>query len=91
MITVAFPDGTMEEYDLKNESDTRAYEYKISNRVRLQEGRTDRHQGGRPMLQGERWSSFIPTYLKGRWSSQATAPSEAIKLWNDTHPKEGYQ
>lgn len=35
MITVAFPDGTMEEYDLQNESDTRAYEYKISNRVRL--------------------------------------------------------
>ena len=34
MITVAFPDGTMEEYDLKNESDTRAADYKITARIR---------------------------------------------------------
>ena len=47
MITVAFPDGTMEEYDLKNESDTRAYEYKIYNRVRnLKKGETIIIKGG---------------------------------------------
>jgi len=34
MITVAFPDGTMEEYDLSNESDTRAADYKITARIR---------------------------------------------------------
>ena len=34
MITVAFPDGTMEEYDLTDSNDTRSYEYKIYNRVR---------------------------------------------------------
>ena len=34
MITVAFPDGTMEEYDLKNESDTRAADYKITACIR---------------------------------------------------------
>ena len=35
MITVAYPDGTVEEYDLNDQSDTRAYEYKIYNRVRI--------------------------------------------------------
>ena len=35
MIVVAFPDGTVEEYDLDNQDDTRAYEYKIYNRVRI--------------------------------------------------------
>lgn len=35
MITVAFPDGTVEEYDLNDQSDTRSYEYKIYNRVRI--------------------------------------------------------
>ena len=35
MITVAFPDGTVEEYDLTNQDDTRSYEYKIYNRVRI--------------------------------------------------------
>ena len=26
----------------------------------------------------------------GERSEDRTVPSEAIKLWNDTHPKEGY-
>lgn len=34
MITIAYPDGTMEQYDLKDESDTRALDYKIYNRIR---------------------------------------------------------
>jgi len=34
MIIITFPDGTAEEYDLSDESDTRSYEYKIYNRVR---------------------------------------------------------
>ena len=35
MITVAFPNGEVEEYDLTNQDDTRSYEYKIYNRVRI--------------------------------------------------------
>lgn len=47
MITVAFPDGTMEEYDLKNESDTRAADYKITARIRsLKKGDTITIKGG---------------------------------------------
>lgn len=35
MITVAYPDGTCEEYDLNDQDDTRTYDYKIYNRVRI--------------------------------------------------------
>ena len=35
MIVVAFQDGTVEEYDLNDQDDTRAYDYKIYNRVRI--------------------------------------------------------
>ena len=41
MITVAFPDGTVEEYDLNDQDDTHTYDYKIYNRVRtLKKGET---------------------------------------------------
>lgn len=35
MITITFPDGTVEEYDLNDQDDTRTYDYKIYNRVRI--------------------------------------------------------
>lgn len=35
MITVAFPNGEVEEYDLNDQDDTRTYDYKIYNRVRI--------------------------------------------------------
>ena len=47
MITVVFPDGTVEEYDLNDQDDTRTYDYKIYNRVRmLQKGETIIIKGG---------------------------------------------
>lgn len=47
MITVAFPDGTVEEYDLNDQDDTRTYDYKIYNRVRtLKKGETITIKGG---------------------------------------------
>ena len=47
MIVITFPDGTMEEYDLKNESDTRAADYKITARIRsLKKGDTITIKGG---------------------------------------------
>ena len=47
MIVITFPEGTCEEYDLSNESDTRTYDYKIYNRVRiLKKGETIIIKGG---------------------------------------------
>ena len=34
MIVITFPDGTCEEYNLKDSNDAYAYEYKMHNRVR---------------------------------------------------------
>ena len=48
MIVITFPDGTCEEYDLSNESDTRAADYKITARIRsLKKGDTITIKGGR--------------------------------------------
>ena len=38
---------------------------------------------------GYKWHVECPKC--GERSEDRTLPSEAIKLWNDTHPKEGYQ
>lgn len=47
MITITFPDGSCEEYDLSNESDTRAADYKITARIRsLKKGETIIIKGG---------------------------------------------
>ena len=35
MITITFPDGTCEEYDLGNQSDTRQVDYKLLARIRI--------------------------------------------------------
>jgi hypothetical protein len=41
MITIAYPDGTMEEYDLDNTGDSRTLAYKMDNRMRtLKAGET---------------------------------------------------
>ena len=34
IVTTTFPDGTCEEYDLGNQSDTRAVDYKLLARIR---------------------------------------------------------
>ena len=48
MITVAFEDGTVEEYDLDDQTDTRAFDYKLSARIRiLRKGQTIVIKGGR--------------------------------------------
>lgn len=47
MITITFPDGTCEEYDLSNESDARAADHKITARIRsLKKGETIIIKGG---------------------------------------------
>ena len=39
--------------------------------------------------EGYKWHVECPEC--GERSEDRTTPSEAIKLWNDTHPKEGYR
>ena len=48
MITIAFEDGTVEEYDLKDETDTRSLDYKLRARITmLRRGQTIIIKGGR--------------------------------------------
>ena len=48
MITVSFPDGTVEEYDLDDANDTRTLSYKLTARIRiLRKGDTIIITGGR--------------------------------------------
>ena len=48
MITVSFEDGTVEEYDLKDETDTRSLDYKLRARIKiLRKGDTIIITGGR--------------------------------------------
>ena len=47
MITITFADGTCEEYDLGNQSDTRAVDYKLLARIRqLKNGEQITIKGG---------------------------------------------
>ena len=48
MITIAFEDGTVEEYDLDDQTDTRALDYKLRARIKiLRKGDTIIITGGR--------------------------------------------
>jgi hypothetical protein len=48
MIIIAFEDGTVEEYDLDDQTDTRTLDYKLSARIRiLRKGQIITIKGGR--------------------------------------------
>ena len=48
MITIAFEDGTVEEYDLDDQTDTRALDYKLRARIKiLRKGQIITITGGR--------------------------------------------